>query len=71
MLRRTGGTAGLDLQRGPELGGATPAVSDNVDFSPWVTNGCGGTTLSPNTTIVVEMTDDLFCVGENTTIDGS
>lgn len=46
-------------------GGTGAAATDNVDFNPWVTEGCGGVTtiLNANTS------DSLICTGETTTVN--
>ncbi len=46
--------------------GAGNAVSDGIDFVPWVTDGCGGTALS--TTLSASTNDALFCTGDTTIV---
>lgn len=46
-------------------GGTGAVASANVDFSPWVTEGCGGAT----TVLSASTNDALICTSESTTIN--
>lgn len=47
--------------------GTGDEVSGDIDFIPWVTDGCGGSTLVQST-LSASTTDALFCTSETTTV---
>ena len=50
-------------------GGSGAAATVNVDFNPWIVDGCGGSTINPQTVLSATTADALICTDETTTVN--